>query len=94
MVFDPMAKAGKFNTNPATSGIPSFGRITAMYDPPLDGDWTKYTRPFSASNPGGGTSKFDPTKTVPICEMETPQHAYQEFTPPNYQGWLFIATNR
>lgn len=68
MVFDPMAKAWKFNTNPATS--PVFHAVWAdnrNVRPPLDGDWTKYTPPFSASNPGGGTSKFDPTKTVPIC---------------------------
>ncbi len=36
--------------------------------PPLDGDWTKYTPPFSASNPATAhTSVFDPTQTVPAC---------------------------
>jgi len=44
-----------------------FGQITAMYDRLWTGIGQKYTPPFSASNPGGGTSKFDPTKTVPIC---------------------------
>lgn len=69
MIFDPVAKAWKFNTNPSTS--PVFHAVWAdnrNVRPPLNGDWTKYTPPFSASNPsGGGTSKFDPTKTVPIC---------------------------
>jgi hypothetical protein len=36
--------------------------------PPLDGNWTNYTPPFSASNPAGPhPSVFDPTQTVPAC---------------------------
>jgi len=44
------------------------GRTIATCVPPLDGDWTKYTPPFSASNPSAPhPSVFDPTQIVPGC---------------------------
>lgn len=63
--------AWKFNTAP--SATPVFHAVwTDNRDvrPPLDGDWTKYSPPFSASNPQAtspNTSVFDPTQTVAGC---------------------------
>ncbi len=58
-----------FNTSPSSN--PVFHAVwTDNRDvrPPLDGDWTKYTPPFSASNPTTPhPSVFDPTQTVPGC---------------------------
>jgi hypothetical protein len=59
----------KFNTSPSSN--PVFHAVwTDNRDvrPPLDGDWTKYTPPFSASNPATPhPSVFDPTQIVPGC---------------------------
>jgi hypothetical protein len=58
-----------FNTSPGSN--PVFHAVwTDNRDvrPPLDGDWTKYTPPFSASNPSTPhPSVFDPTQIVPGC---------------------------
>ncbi|MFL6314505.1 MAG: beta strand repeat-containing protein [Terriglobales bacterium] len=62
---------GKWSFNTSPSSNPVFHAVwTDNRDvrPPLDGDWTKYTPPFSASNPATAhTSVFDPTQTVPAC---------------------------
>jgi hypothetical protein len=62
---------GKWSFNTSSSSNPVFHAVwTDNRDvrPPLDGDWTKYTPPFSASNPAGPhPSIFDPTQTVPAC---------------------------
>jgi hypothetical protein len=62
---------GKWSFNTSPSSNPVFHAVwTDNRDvrPPLDGDWTKYTPPFSASNPAGAhPSVFDPTQTVPAC---------------------------
>jgi hypothetical protein len=59
-----------FNTD-GSAGLPVFHAVWAdnrNVRPPLNGDWTQYTPPYSASNPSGGTtSKFDPTKTTLAC---------------------------
>jgi hypothetical protein len=58
-----------FNTSPSSN--PVFHAVwTDNRDvrPPLDGNWTNYTPPFSASNPATPhPSVFDPTQTVPAC---------------------------
>lgn len=62
---------GTWNFNTSASNTPVFHAVwTDNRDvrPPLDGDWTKYTPPFSSSNPAAPhTSVFDPTQTVPGC---------------------------
>ena len=64
---------GKWNFNTAPSGSPVFHAVwTDNRDvrPPLDGDWTTYSPPFSSSNPQStspNTSVFDPTQTVSGC---------------------------
>lgn len=64
---------GAWNFNTAPSATPVFHAVwTDNRDvrPPLDGDWTKYSPPFSASNPQAtspNTSVFDPTQTVSGC---------------------------
>ncbi|HSK46261.1 MAG TPA: putative Ig domain-containing protein, partial [Candidatus Binatia bacterium] len=62
---------GKWRFNSSPSSNPVFHAVwTDNRDvrPPLDGDWTKYTPPFSASNPAGPhPSVFDPTQIVPAC---------------------------
>lgn len=62
---------GKWSFNTSPSSNPVFHAVwTDNRDvrPPLDGDWTKYTPPFSASNPATPhPSVFDPTQTVPAC---------------------------
>ena len=60
-----------FNSNPAN--LPVYHAVwTDNRDvvPPPNGDWTKYVPPFSPSNPAGGQpSLFDPTQTVPQCQL-------------------------
>ena len=62
---------GKWSFNTGTSSNPVFHAVwTDNRDvrPPLDGNWTAYTPPFSASNPvTPHPSVFDPTQTVPAC---------------------------
>ncbi|MGH9570887.1 MAG: hypothetical protein ACRD4F_14675, partial [Candidatus Angelobacter sp.] len=62
---------GKWNFNSLPGSNPVFHAVwTDNRDvrPPLDGDWTKYAPPFSASNPATPhASVFDPTQTVPGC---------------------------
>jgi putative Ig domain-containing protein len=62
---------GKWSFNTAAGSNPVFHAFwTDNRDvrPPLDGDWTTYTPPISASNPAGPHgSIFDPTQTVPVC---------------------------
>jgi hypothetical protein len=62
---------GKWNFNTSPSNTPVFHAVwTDNRDvrPPLDGDWTRYSPPFSASNPTTThTSVFDPTQTVSGC---------------------------
>ncbi len=62
---------GKWSFNTSPSSNPVFHAVwTDNRDvrPPLDGDWTKYTPPFSASNPSTPhPSVFDPTQIVPGC---------------------------
>ncbi len=66
-------KNGKwhFNTD-SSAGLPVFHAVWAdnrNVRPPVNGDWTKYTPPYSLSNPSGGTpSKFDPNKTTLACD--------------------------
>lgn len=66
---------GKWSFNTSPSSNPVFHAVwTDNRDvrPPLDGDWTTYTPPFSASNPAGPhPSVFDPTQTVPACADDT-----------------------
>jgi Putative Ig domain len=61
----------KFNTNAAN--LPVYHAVwTDNRDvvPPPDGNWTHYVPPFSASNPSGShPSLFDPTQTVPQCQV-------------------------
>jgi hypothetical protein len=61
---------GKWSFNTSITSNPVFHAVwTDNRDvrPPADGNWTNYTPPISASNPGGQTSVFDPTQTVPAC---------------------------
>ncbi|HET6934802.1 MAG TPA: putative Ig domain-containing protein [Candidatus Angelobacter sp.] len=64
---------GKWIFNTAPSATPVFHAVwTDNRDvrPPLDGDWTRYSPPFSTSNPQAtspNTSVFDPTQTVSGC---------------------------
>ena len=64
-------KSGKwhFNTD-GTAGLPVFQAVwtdNRNVRPPLNGDWTQYSPPYSASNPGGASSKFDPSQNVLAC---------------------------
>jgi len=63
--------AWKFNTS--ASNLPVYHAVwTDNRDvvPPPDGNWTHYVPPFSASNPSGPhQSLFDPTQTVPQCQV-------------------------
>jgi len=59
---------GTWKYNAATTPAPVFHAVwTDNRDvrPPLDGDWTHYTPPFSPSVQGN--SLFDPTQQVPNC---------------------------
>jgi len=61
-----------FNTD-TTAGLPVFHAAwtdNRNVRPPTNGNWAEYTPPYSASNPGGGASKFDPTKTVLTCNPD------------------------
>ncbi|HEY4679379.1 MAG TPA: hypothetical protein VIJ01_19590, partial [Candidatus Angelobacter sp.] len=62
---------GKWSFNTLSSSNPVFHAVwTDNRDvrPPLDGNWTNYTPPFSASNLATPhPSVFDPTQTVPAC---------------------------
>jgi len=65
---------GKWGFNTASSNAPVFHAVwTDNRDvrPPLDGDWTKYSPPYSNSNPATPhPSVFDPTQTVPGCSND------------------------